>query len=409
MYPTPEEFLALKQIQKTALIIYGKKLTNLATIITGISGLTPRSSRCDMAILAKAVYGEGHKVIEEGLKELAVCNWDREKWIEEIKNIYPTPEEFIQLTNEQKLNLKIHGKGLTYLATIIRNEAGLKPQGIRRDMAILAKAVYGEGHKVIEDVLKEAEKDDWDKEKWKEETLNQFPTYNEFMALTYKIKSDLKIHGKGLKSLATIITGNSKLDPVDSSTDMSVLARALYGEEHPIIQKTLSEEYAEIWSRERYIDEIKTQYPSPEEFMSLKNRERSVLKIHGKGLIYLSSLITGRTGLIPISSARDFAILAKEIYGEGHDVIEKALIEGETKGWSREKWIEEIKKQFCTSEEFMKLTAKQRAALNFFGKGLRYISSKIIGKILDPIGYKRDAEILTEAIYGDNDKTSDNS
>jgi len=304
-FPTPEDFITLTTAEKQRLKIYGKGLAALATIITGEKGLIPVSKTSDMAKLGSAIYGKGHQVFKEALKADEANKWTKERWIEEIKKKFPTPEDFMALTQEEKRRLKIYGKGLVALATIIMGEKRLTPVGRTSDMTKLGSAIYGGDHEVF--------KPD-DKEKWIEEIKKKFPTPEDFMALTQEEKRRLKIYDKGLITLATTITGEKGLIPVSKTSDMAKLGSAIYGKGHQVFQEALKADEANKWTKERWIEEIKKKFPTPEDFMTLTAVEKQELKIYGKGLKALATTITGEKGLIPVSKTSDMAKLGSTIY-----------------------------------------------------------------------------------------------
>lgn len=87
---------------------------------------------------------------------------------------------------------------------------------------------------------------------------------------------------------------------------MAQFARILYGEGHECIDSVL-------WTREEWIERVRTDFPTREKFMSMTSKEKVKRKIAKKGLTGLMRLIVGRRGT-PTTSTADMSEMADIIY-----------------------------------------------------------------------------------------------
>ncbi len=364
-FPKPEHWMGLTAKEKKFVKVYGRGIRAIATIL-GASGdvLSVRSAQAD---LGRKIYGEGHDIIE--------CEfWSGERWGTEIKKAYPTPEELISLSADEKLVLKFQGKGLTAIAGIL-GSGGL-PHNNLLDCARLAQKIYGEGHEIVECEF-------WGKDKWKDVIKEKYPTPESWMQLTVAQRNTLEFYGRGLRVIATIF-GNVEGNPIGRKQDHALLGQGIYGKNHDVIN-------CEFWDRDKWRKTIKERYPTPEIWMALTPKDKSQLNFYGKGFVTLASLLGVEE---KINSARPgWAKIGRAIYGEGHDIIDCEL-------WGLEKWREIIKEQYPTLESWMQLTQQEKKKLKFYGKGLSSIATIFGFPKLQPASKKDHYAILAQVIYG---------
>ena len=96
----------------------------------------------------------------------------------------------------------------------------------------------------------------------------------------------------------------------------------------------------------------------------------------------------------PNNIAKDLAVFAKEIYGEGHEVIECEL-------WGPEEWKNAIKKECPNKADFLSMTPEKRLDFKIQRRGLGRFVNIILGvKGLQPCMKNKDFNQLADAIYG---------
>jgi hypothetical protein len=136
-FPTAEGFMGMNVKEKRGFRVAGKGLTYIATCFFEV-GLknSPRSNEAMMALLAEAIYGEGHECIE-------CCFWKKEEWQNKIKEKYSIVAGFMGLTQQAKLDFRVAGKGLTYIANSVFGLEGKKPVDRKTDYVELARFIYG--------------------------------------------------------------------------------------------------------------------------------------------------------------------------------------------------------------------------------------------------------------------------
>ncbi len=327
-YPSPESFMSSKAREKLSFEVYGKGLNAIARIF-GVEG-DPIGHRIIQAKLAEKIYGKGHEAIEAVLRNrIPVENETSQEQIfrKAIQEKYPTPESFMSLKFREKLSFKIYGKGLGAIARIFGVEGN--PNGCRIVQAELGKKIYGEGHEVIEAVLRNnisVDNEISQEEIFRKAIEEQYPTLESFMSLKVREKLSFRVYGKGIIAIVRIfgVTG----DPIGNRIALAELAEKIYGKGHEAIEAVLRNRIPvenETSQEEIFRKAIEEQYPTPESFMSLNYREKFSFKIYGKGLRAIARIF-GVEGS-PVDRRIIQAELAEKIYGKGHEAMEKVLHE----------------------------------------------------------------------------------
>lgn len=223
---------------------------------------------------------------------------------------------------------------------------------------------------------------------YRTEIMKKCPTPEDFMGMSRKEKIGFKILGKGLKALSTYVGMKESFYPADSKKNLAKLGRVIYGEGHEVIE-------CEFWSEEEWIERIKQEVPTAEEFIGIKQKDRVKFKILGKGLALLNKCVGIKENLNPVPNRRDMVKMARVIYGEGHEVIECEF-------WNEEEWVERIKQEIPTPEEFMGIKYGEKHRFKVIRRGLRALSTNIgIKENIDPIGYRQDMAKMARVIYGE--------
>jgi len=243
-YPTPEEFMGMENKEIVSFKINGFGLAYIANTVFGLKIGSPVNDKCSRALLAEAIYGEGHKVIKdaitaeeekikrEGETREKIKSWDPDRWREEIMKKCPTPEKFMGMENKEIRDFKINNSfGLMYIANTIFGLGIENPTGNKYYRALLARTIYGEGHKVIKDAITAGEKtESWDSDRWREEIKKKCPTPEEFMGMTSKEVTNFKINSFGLTYIANTVFGLGIGNTTNNKHNRALLANAIYGE-----------------------------------------------------------------------------------------------------------------------------------------------------------------------------------
>lgn len=223
-----------------------------------------------------------------------------------------------------------------------------------------------------------------------------YPTPESFMEVPILEKRKLKVLWKWIQSVWSIIFWRNTT--IKNSWDFTKLAQRIYGEGHTIID-------CEFWGKEQWLEIIMKVYPKADNFMKLSQKEKDSIKIYWKWLGYIWKLILwdnipqdSRWRFNPVWYIEHHAFIAREIYGEWHDIIECEILKED---W----WEKEIKKLYRTPEEFMLLKTKEKLTLKIHWKWLTYIGNSILwDKAPDgfnPIGDVSHHALLAKAIYGE--------
>jgi hypothetical protein len=290
----------------------------------------------------------------------------------------------------------------TYTKSDLKNQFGDKVVEIHFDRDYVEnwrerlKGALGDNIKV----KKQAPKVDIrNQEKYRKEVTSQFPDPKVFMKLGKKDHRFTRIHGLTLMGVANNVFGLSlSKSPSVAPYERALFARVIYREGHDCIDSVIiDEEKAASMTPKDWKQEILTQFPKAEDFMKLNPDDRQDLKISGKGLQHIAKTVFKlniERGKGPCSNSYAHALLAKAIYGEGHDCIDSVL-------WTPDQWREEIKRRFSTPEDFMKLTGTQRDNLKMFGNGLVHIANTVFKLNLEnnPCTHSYEHALLARAIY----------
>jgi hypothetical protein len=281
-----EEWMGMTTERKLQFKVNARGMKALATIFD-VCG-NPQGNSLDMATLGKVIYGEGHEVIECEL-------WTPEQWKEKIIKKYPTADEWMQITGDVKRKLKVHGIGLTALTKIF----GIigNPKGNSKDMAALGKAIYGEGHVIIEREL-------WTPEQWKEKIIENCGTAEQWMQMNQKEKQKFIFQNRGITAIARTFGMNG--DPIGNSKDMAALGKVIYGEGHVIIER-------ELWTPEQWKEKIIENCGTAEQWMQMDKREKQKFIFQNRGITAIARIF-GMNG-DPVGISKDMAMLGRAIYG----------------------------------------------------------------------------------------------
>ena len=328
---------------------------------------------------------ENRKIIEKN-KE-----YTTEDLKQEIIKKFSTAEDWVKEKRIEKPKIKIFGLGLRAIATKFGVDGD--PVGLLEDYLLLGKKIYGEDNDVIKKELEKIiEKNkEYSKEKLRQEILKQFPTAKNWSSLTQVKKREVKIFGLGLRSISNKfgVDGN----PNSSNEVYLFLGKEIYGEDE--IEKI------EIQKKDRLKQEILKQFPTAEDWVKLKFREKIEIKIFGLGLQAIATKF-GVAGN-PVGLHEDQLFLGKKIYGEDNDVIKKELqkIEEKNKEHTKQEFEDEIIKKIPTVEDWIKIKKIEKPKIKIFGLGLRAIATKF-GVAGNPVGLHEDYLLLGQKIYGED-------
>lgn len=385
LYPTPQSFMNIADQDRRKIDIKGKKLTRLVSIICGNGhGLSPLSNNHDFIVFAQHIYGYENgflkQLLEKEEKKLEKKEWPREKWIEEIKKKFPTPEKFMNMHWSKRGKLNLHGFNLDAIATAVFG----KSTSIRnlKELALLGREIFGEGHEVIECEF-------WEKKDWINKMKEIFPTPKDFMEMPKKLKSGKFLHRFTLALIGKILTGIRELKTAER-LDLATIAREIYDPKengYELID-------CEFWNTLRWKTELKKQIPNdPKEFIKMTVADRKAIEIAGYKLTGIAGKL-GLKGSLPVINRKDLARLGQVIFGIGHDIIDCEL-------WGEEGWISLLRKELpATREGFDKLSGQQLRNIKVLKKGVQAIMKEIFGGVgWNPAENLEHRKMLRDAIY----------
>jgi len=409
-------YVEIPRLNKTVLLnlAYGEATFVLDGIFEedAVMGAT-KKEWVDMFKGEKIIFNEKHvndwmkKMSEvlEGVQgslgtKIEIKNYELSKKIKKaLKKDYPRPEDFMGLTQRQRIKLRYFDRNLGAMATVVCGKAAMRPSKDKKDCALFAREVYGEGHEVIEQWL-------WDEKELKEKVVEvikkDYPSPESFMDAIKKRSKDPLYYGRTMGELASVMCEQSYLSPIKSVSDRALFAREVYGSGYEVIEQWLWDE-KEL--KKKIVERIKKDYPTPDGFMGLGDEDRGNLFYYGRGVAELASIASGTNNLKPANSKKDYARLARGVYGEGHEVIDQWFWDKE---YLRGKIVEAILRDHPDPEEFMELyTGKYRKNMSYFGRGSGGVASIVCAKdiceksSLQPANSKKDCALLAEAVYGE--------
>ena len=300
-FPTSADWMSLDKKQKHELKIQWKWLTAIARIFW--ISWKPRDNSRNMALLWQKIYGEWHDIIDCEL-------WTVEQWRQDILRQFPSPEDWMKLTAIQKRELIIHWKWLSAIAWIFW--ISWNPTGYSQDMALLWQKIYGEWHDIIDCEL-------WTVEDWKQNIQSKFSSPADWMSLDKKQKHELKIQWKWLTAIARIFW--ISWNPTGNSRNMALLWEKIYGN-HKVFEEYLKEVVIKNWTQAQWKQEILKQFRTPEDWMSLKTKQKRELKIHWKWLMAIATIFW--LSWNPVVNSRNMALLWEKIYWS-HPVFDRYI------------------------------------------------------------------------------------
>lgn len=385
LYPTAKDFLAIGHEDRRKLNIRGRKLASITTIVCDQGhGLNPYSNNEHMVVLASYIYPDDPEIKEQFIKEdkkNEAKEWDKETLLDKLKEMYPTVEEFWNAFDDfAKKRKTINGLGKLAIRSKILGIHS-KESFTYQHYAMIAQAIYGEGHEYIDCEL-------WGKKEWIERIKKMFPTPESLMSLKAKVFAKIQVHRFKFHQIGEIITGIQDFTHQLEVLDVAFIAREVYGESHEVID-------VHFWNIERWKKEVKKLWPAPKDWMAMTIADKRNVDFFGTKITALGVKF-GMSGSLPGTNPENFAELGQRIYGFGHRVIDHVV-------WKPEKWIEEFRLQKeipATREEFMELSGKKLRKIMICGRRIKYITKKILGgKKWDPEDTKEHREQLADAIY----------
>lgn len=347
---TPAQWVTFKQRQKLSFKIAGKGLVALATLF-GVPG-NPCSYHTDHLFLGAQIFGVDDPVIakalaeKEALKhEQSALGSDLKHWRSQIK-AHCTAEQWVEMTQAQKLNFKISGKGLVAIAALF-NVPG-HPLNNRADHIRLGVAVFGAEDPSIAKALAEHEKLQEeqvtlgkDLDKWRAAVRKQCPTVQQWVVMTRRQKANFTVAGKGLYALGTLFCVSGS--PIDQHLNQLHLGVAIFGGDDPVIVEAMREEaehrqkrsIAEAEAQElgkdldRWRKKVLEQ-TTPHQWVMMEREQKQAFTVAGKGLKALARLFN-----VSGNSRDDFLAclrLGAAIFGEDDPEIVQAMRELDEKG-----------------------------------------------------------------------------
>jgi len=377
-YPTPESWMAMKNKERRTYKVAGMGLIALSNRF-GVDGNPTRHLTVHKALGMK-IYGEHHECLK------ATEQKDNEELIRLVLKNYPTPESWIAMEKKERLAYKVAGMGLIALSTRLGVEGN--PNRYREVRKTLGRKIYGEHH----ECLKATEQKEYTKEELIQLILKDYRSPESWVALKHKERQAYKVAGMGLRALATRF--GIEGDAAHYHEIHRALGRKIYGEHHECLKATEKKEN----TNEELIRLILKDYPTPESWVALKQKERRAYSVAGLGLIALSTRF-GTKG-DPASYHEIYKALGRKIYGEHHACL-KAMEKTEKKEYTNEELIQLIQKDHPTPESWVALKHKERQAYKVAGMGLLALSTRL-GIEEDPVKDREIYKALGRKIYGEH-------
>ncbi len=403
-----EQWVAISYRDRQKVRIAGKGLLGIARILN-VEGDT-LSNRENFFILGAAVYGEDDQMIAAALEKIQMeRNTDREVWREHIKEVIPTAADWVSLTQDQRLKIRILGKGLAAIGTMFGIE-GLATA----DTAIhirLGAAIYGEQDPKIADMTAKIEKerqqrDDFaeDPERCKAAIKAFIPTAAQWLGLSMQERKVFRIAGYGLQAIAKEFAGMEG-KPTSTREAFVDLGAWIYGKDDTVIAEALKQMCASHEQRdqlgndpERWREAVRQMFPDGEAWMSMTQKQKKNLSIGARGLRGLASIF-GVEGK-PMQHTSAFVELGAAIYGKNDPVISKEL---DRLGLLQdpERLRQEIRNVIPTAAQWVGLSGDERKKLKVHAMGMHALAHAL-GISGDPA--YRDVHVqFGAAIYGEND------
>ncbi len=301
---TPQQWMEWGQKERHQFSAHGKGLSAIATIF-GLTGENICSINSSYLELGAKIFGEDDPVLKPMLETsrritavLSELGEDQEKWRAEIV-AKVAPEAWIQPNaGARKDVFEVHGKNLETFASIFGVEGN--PSSVRVVRLELAAKIYGEDHPVIRPHLEEARRKTQEASQlgidlvaWRE-AITGMTTAEQWVKMSEKDKQGFRLHGKGLKAIATLlgVQGN----PIDQRICFLELGTAIFGQENPVIQPLLEaarQQAADFQSMgndsERWREIIQSRV-TPEEWVRWTTVERQAFSVGGRKLGAIGSI-----------------------------------------------------------------------------------------------------------------------
>jgi len=403
---TAEDLMEMSFRAKGKFIFYGVPLCKICRIITGDVSLQPVNNSSHLAIILRQIYGAEVPCIEKSMAGLECDSWDRQRWSAEFLKYFPTAEDFLGMNNAERRDFSIGGNKLTAICSYVLG----KPVG---DLSKIEsrKRFACEFYDLSEDEYqqivvklrlndaggKKAEGVD-DRDYYIELFKDVFPEPQRFMGLSEKQVAGVKIGPVSLLSAARIIMGRNLDYIATNSYQRAILMDAVYGEENEVVKQcceinwTIKTDEFEVGEALIY---FLRDYPTPEDFM---NQDLRIIRSIQCGPMHISLLMKAVTGADWNENIRNKTLMARFaqlVYGEGHDCVDSVL-------WSREDWMERVRRDFPTRESIMALSSRKKGKVRIAGKGLTGLMTIIVGRKAAPVNSTTDMSEMADLIYSSN-------
>ena len=338
----------------------------------------------------------------------------QDEWREYIQTKYAA-EQFLWFSYERRIGLKIKWKWLLYIANTVF-KLKLKNVVVKyNNFKKLAEAIYGENTiKIIENkknkILEEKQKKL--QVEWRNLIQDKY-TVAQFFWLKEQV-SGLKIKWKWLKYIAHTVF---QLWKKYFNFNFNRLAITIYGEEMEVLIQQKSDEKNKILEEKQKKLQVEWRKFIQEEFTVAQflgfDSEKRKEKIKRRWLYYIANTVFKLWWINPVFINKDFKILAKAIYGENNELINKSIEEEQTQSMSEEDKIKEEENQRKLQEKWRQIineqyTKKQllwikrwvREKLKINWKWLCYIANTVFQLwFRNPSIYKQESIILIDVIF----------
>lgn len=246
-FPTSQAFLEMDRTTKNQLKILGLGFIATAKKL-GIQN-DPIKSMDAFVHLAEVIYGKDETV------QLYFAVRDSKQVSELIRKTYPTRRDFESATYDELHDFKIADKKINALASIL-GVAG-NPLVNPETRRLLTERIYNTPADEIAPITHVRRRSNPDKEgsvdtreSWKHDTIQEYPTSEDFLTMGKEKRFTCKIRNKGLKYLASVF--GIEGDPIKQIKSFFSLAKAIYGNDSYIERCEADMRFGEFPSHYRF-------------------------------------------------------------------------------------------------------------------------------------------------------------
>lgn len=336
-YPTGKEWMAMSAEEKDKLKIAGRKEAAFAGLFSLKLEENPVDHTYEHALLGQAIYGKDDLDISVAVE--VESQWreyekDSDKLRTLIKDMYPNGKEWLTMSQDQRYQYSVCGRGEIAIARLLSVTDVRHPQSSNDEHAMIGRAIYGDDDPDIVAAMRDrslgrefAE----DMNKLKLQVKDKCSTGKKWVDMGTRERKDFKIAGLGETAIARLLGVKISRNPCGCNLDHALLGQAIYGSNEPDIARFLQTElqWKEIeGNSEKLKDRIKEAHPTGKEWMAMTRAERKKFNILGRKSRGIARLLSVTLTKEPINKSIDHILLGSAIYGSDDPDIAEAISRG---------------------------------------------------------------------------------